>query len=59
MIGLGNLFNLEVLDLSTNFIEKIDGLISCKKLTKLVLFGNRITHVENLHGLSMLNTLYL
>ena len=56
-MGLNNLANLRVLDLSMNVIEKIENLDGLNQLEQLILYGNRIRIIENLDGMGNLKVL--
>ena len=56
-MGINNLVNLTILDLSMNMIEKIENLDGLGKLEQLLLFGNRIRVAENFDGLTNLKLL--
>ncbi|XP_062567136.1 protein phosphatase 1 regulatory subunit 7-like isoform X1 [Saccostrea cucullata] len=51
--------NLRVLDLSCNYIERIENLDQSKDLRELKLYDNRLTAVENLKNLKELVALQL
>ena len=48
--GLENMFKLEVLDLASNFISKIEGLAECKSLNTLLLSRNKLASCEAIAG---------
>lgn len=51
--------NLRVLDLSCNYIERIENLDQSRDIRELKLYDNRITTIENLKNLKELVTLQL
>ena len=54
LVGIQNVPNLTVLDLSNNAITDITPLSSLKNLTELLLTGNSITNISALSGLTSL-----
>ena len=57
--GLRGLELLRYLNLSNNYIEKIDGLSACPRLVRLDLSSNRIATIKNLGKLGRLTHLNL
>ncbi|XP_041368194.1 uncharacterized protein LOC121382712 [Gigantopelta aegis] len=54
--------NLKICILSNNFLQKIDGLVSCRQLVKLDVHGNQLSSVPGIafwSGLRSLKFLYL
>jgi Leucine-rich repeat (LRR) protein len=57
IIGLNNLKQLKVIDLSNNRIRKIKDLLALKNLTHLFISNNRIENIENLDYLKKMKNL--
>jgi hypothetical protein len=51
MEGLDTLINLNALNLSNNFVERIEGLDNCPNLATLNVKSNRIATVEDVKGI--------
>ena len=57
IIGLQNLKNLKILDLSNNLIKNVKDLIQLEGLTHLILSNNKISNSENLEYIKKLTNL--